>query len=202
MSPLTPKQKKVLDFIEEFSAREGYPPSQQEIAAAFGFRSLGTVQNYLVRLEREGVLSRDWNARRGMRLVRPKEAGLELPLVGTVAAGRPIEAVETPESVAIPPDFMGRGETFVLRVKGNSMVGDGILDGDLIVVEKRRRLENGALAVVLLHGADATVKRFYQEGDTVRLKPSNSALEEIVFPAAGVEVRGVVVGLLRRYRRV
>lgn len=126
MSPMTPKQKMILDFIQSYADREGYPPSQQEIADSFGFRSLGTVQNYLVRLEREGLLTKDWNARRSMRVIRPQRNALELPLVGTVAAGKPIEAIETPDSIEVPASMVGPGENFVLRVKGDSMIGDGI----------------------------------------------------------------------------
>src|SRR5690554_2746267 len=99
---MTPKQQQILDFITDHLERAGYPPSQQEIARAFGFRSLGTVQNYLVRLEREGHLRRDWNARRGLRPTRPADGSLELPLVGRVAAGRPIEAVATPDTIEVP----------------------------------------------------------------------------------------------------
>src|SRR6056297_1074692 len=158
MSPLTPKQKKVLDFIQTHQEQEGYSPSQQEIARAFGFRSLGTVQNYLVRLEREGVLSRTWNARRGMAVLRPASAGLELPLAGTVAAGKPIEAVQTPDTLEVPPSMVGGGEHFVLRVQGDSMIGDGILDGDYVVVRKQQTADNGQTVVALIDG-EATVKR-------------------------------------------
>ncbi|MCU0640256.1 MAG: transcriptional repressor LexA [Candidatus Krumholzibacteria bacterium] len=125
----------------------------------------------------------------------------EVVLAGTVAAGSPIEALEVPESIALPPGLAGRGETFALRVKGMSMTGDGILDGDTIIVEKRQRVENGALAVAVVDGSEATVKRFYQRGDTVTLKPSNPKMEEIVLAASRVEVRGVVTGLIRSYRQ-
>ena len=122
--------------------------------------------------------------------------------MGMVAAGTPIEAIEIPESVSLPPGFSGRGETFALRVRGSSMTGDGILDGDVIVVEKRELAESGALAVVMIDGAEATVKRFYQRGRVVTLRPSNPAMEDIVLPAERVEVLGVVTGLLRRYGRI
>ncbi len=197
MSPLTPKQKKVLDFIEAFSDREGYPPSQQEIAAAFGFRSLGTVQNYLVRLEREGVLDRHWNARRGMRVVRPQEAGLELPLVGTVAAGRPIEAVETPDTLEVPPSMVSRGENFVLKVEGDSMIGDGILDGDFVVVRKQAHAENGQTVVALIAG-EATVKRLQRKQNRIELLPANPAMTPIIVEnEESFRIEGVVVGVIR-----
>ncbi len=125
----------------------------------------------------------------------------EVVLAGTVAAGLPIEALEVPESIALPPGLAGRGETFALRVRGMSMIGDGILDGDTIIVEKRQRVENGALAVAVVDGSEATVKRFYQRGNTVTLKPSNPKMDDIVLAASRVEVRGVVTGLIRSYRQ-
>ncbi len=197
MSPLTPKQKKILDFIEGHSEREGYPPSQQEIAAAFGFRSLGTVQNYLVRLEREGALARDWNARRGLRVMRPVPRGVELPLVGTVAAGRPIEAIETPDTLEVPASMVGRGENFVLRVKGDSMIGDGILDGDYVVVRKTADADTGQTVVALIAG-EATVKRFYRKAGRIELHPANPAMQPIVLEnEESLRIEGVVVGVIR-----
>jgi repressor LexA len=194
---MTPKQKKILDFIEMHIEQEGYPPSQQEIARAFGFRSLGTVQNYLVRLEREGLLSRDWNARRGLQVKRPRVQGTELPLVGSVAAGKPIEAVEVPDSIEVPSSMVGPGDNFVLRVRGDSMVGDGILDGDYVVVKKQGDAENGQTVVALL-GNEATVKRFYRRGKTIELHPANPAMEPIsVPPTADFRIEGVVVGVVR-----
>jgi len=197
MSPVTPKQKKILDFIRSHTEREGYPPSQQEIARAFGFRSLGTVQNYLVRLEREGLLSRQWNARRGMRVLSPDKRGMELPLAGTVAAGRPIEAVETPDTIEVPASMVGPGENFVLRVQGDSMIGDGILDGDFVVVRKQAAAENGQTVVALIRG-EATVKRFQRKGERIELHPANPAMEPIVVEGEeSFRIEGVVVGVIR-----
>lgn len=197
---LTKRQREVLEFIRSFQRGRGYAPSLEEIAAHFGLAAVSTVHEHLKNLTEKGYLRRGWNRARSIEPLVGGEA-VEVPLAGTVAAGEPIEAVEVPESIALPPGFTGRGESFVLRVKGDSMMGDGILDGDLIVVEKRRRVENGAMAVVLVRGGEATVKRFYQEGGTVRLRPSNPRMKEIVLPAAEVEVRGVVTGLVRRYGR-
>ena len=198
---LTKRQREILEFIRSFQAAKGYAPSLEEIAAHFKLSAVSTVHEHLANMSRKGFLRRGWNRARSIEPLSTREAR-EVPLIGTVAAGAPIEAIEVPENVALPPDLAGRGNTFVLRVKGDSMVGDGILDGDLIVVEKRRRIENGTLAVVLIRGSEATMKRFYHEGAAVRLKPSNPAMKDIVVPAAEVEVRGVVVGLMRRYRRV
>jgi len=197
MSPLTPKQKRILEFITSFTDREGYPPSQQEIARAFGFRSLGTVQNYLVRLEREGSLARDWNARRGMRVLQPQASEIELPLAGTVAAGKPIEAIETPDSIEVPRSMIGSGENFVLRVQGDSMIGDGILDGDYVVVRKQSAAEQGQTVVALIRG-EATVKRFYRKGSTIELHPANPAMQPlIVADEESFRIEGVVVGVIR-----
>lgn len=197
MGVLTPKQKKILDYIEDFTARQGYPPSQQEIARAFGFRSLGTVQNYLVRLEREGFLARQWNARRGMRVVQGQGGGCELPLAGTVAAGKPIEAVETPDTIEVPASMAGQGKNFVLRVQGDSMIGDGILDGDLVVVRKQHTAETGQTVVALIAG-EATVKRFYRKGRRIELHPANPAMAPIlVEDDESFRIEGVVVGVIR-----
>jgi repressor LexA len=202
MSPLTPKQKQILDFIEDYSAREDYPPSQQEIAHAFGFRSLGTVQNYLVRLEREGLLARDWNARRGMRVLRRRiPAGAVLPLAGTVAAGKPIEAIETPDTIEVPPSMVGPGENFVLRVRGDSMIGDGILDGDYVVVRRQATADNGQTVVALI-GGEATVKIFHRKGRRIELRPANPTMIPIVIEdEESFRIEGVVVGVIRHCRQ-
>ncbi len=197
MSPMTPKQKMILDFIQSYADREGYPPSQQEIADSFGFRSLGTVQNYLVRLEREGLLTKDWNARRSMRVIRPQRNALELPLVGTVAAGKPIEAIETPDSIEVPASMVGPGENFVLRVKGDSMIGDGILDGDFVVVRKQATADSGQTVVALIRG-EATVKRLLRKGMSIELHPANPAMRPIVLEdEESFRIEGVVVGVIR-----
>lgn len=202
MSPgtLTPKQKRVLDFIREFSAGRGYAPSQQEIAARFGFQSLGTVQNYLVRLEREGFLDRSWNGKRALKVVEAEPRGQELPLLGRVAAGRPIDAVEDNETLEVPSWMVGRGETFVLRARGDSMVGDGILDGDYLVVRRQQTAENGDTVIALVDGG-ATVKRFHRAGRGVELRPANPAMNPIVVEDGGdLQLEGVVIGVLRSFR--
>jgi repressor LexA len=194
---MTPKQKMILDFIQSYADREGYSPSQKEIAHAFGFRSLGTVQNYLVRLEREGLLARDWNARRGLQVLHPKLNSMELPLVGIVAAGKPIEAIETPDHIEVPATMVGPGENFVLRVKGDSMVGDGILDGDFVVVRKQATADSGQTVVALIRG-EATVKHLVRKGKSVELHPANPAMVPIVLDdEESFRIEGVVVGVIR-----
>lgn len=200
MSPLTPKQKKILDFIRSFAERQGYPPSQQEIAGAFGFRSLGTVQNYLIRLEREGVLSKEWNARRGMRVLEPERAEAELPLAGLVAAGKPIEAIENPDTIDVPASMLGDGKNFVLRISGDSMIGDGILDGDYVVVRKQAAAENGQVVVAIVRN-EATVKRFYRKNGRIELQPANPTMAPIpIEDPDSFRIEGVVVGVIRHCR--
>lgn len=196
---LTPKQKRVLDFIETFSKNHGYAPSQQEIAGAFGFRSLGTVQNYLVRLQASGHLQqRSWNAKRSLQVSRPATAANEVPLVGRVAAGRPIEAVASQDTLEVPPWMLGAGETFALRVVGDSMVGDGILDGDYVVVRRQAAAENGQTVVAVLDG-EATVKRFHRVKEGFELRAANPAFSTIEVRGDRLfELVGVVVGVLRR----
>lgn len=195
---LTPKQKQVLSFIREYAETHGYAPTQQEIARHFGFRSLGTVQNYLVRLEEQGLLRRSWNAKRALEVVGPEGSGLALPLVGWVAAGRPIEAVASDDSLEVPPWMLGKGEHFVLRVKGSSMVEDGILDRDYLVVRRQATVDNGQTVVAVLDG-EATVKRFYRVGTEVELRPANSAMEPIRVPkGAPLRIEGAVVAVIRR----
>ncbi len=197
MSPLTPKQKKIAEYIKDYLAQTGYPPAQEEIARAFGFRSLGTVQNYLNRLEREGVIARDRHAARGMRLLPVPTAAVELPLLGYVAAGKPIEAIESPGSIEVPPGMLGRGENFALRVEGDSMVGDGILDGDYVVVRKQAVAESGQTVVALL-GGEATVKRFYRRAGRIELHPANPAMQPFIVEEEGdLRIEGIVIGVIR-----
>ncbi|MDK2849007.1 MAG: repressor LexA [Desulfuromonadales bacterium] len=200
MTPLTPKQKQVFDYIARHIEERGFAPSQQEIARAFGFRSLGTVQNYLVRLEREGLLERNWNARRGLQLNIKPEQGLKLPLAGTVAAGKPIEAIETPDIIEVPPTMVGPGEHFVLRVAGDSMIGDGIIDGDYVVVRKQATAEHGQTVVALLDN-EATVKRLHRRGGQLELHPANPSMQPIIVDDPETfRIEGVVVGVIRHYR--
>ena len=197
---LTRRQKEILDFINKFTKKKGYAPSLEEIAEHFGLSAVSTVHEHVQNLAEKGMLRRSWNRSRSIETVPSPEEG-KVILAGTVAAGAPIEALEVPESVSVPPGMLGRGETFALRVKGTSMIGDGIFDGDVIIVEKRHQVPNGSLAVAMVDGAEATVKRFYQKGGTVTLRPSNPDMEDIVLSAVRVEVRGIVTGLLRKYGR-
>jgi repressor LexA len=200
MSPLTPKQKAVYDYICGFTEQNGYSPTHQEIADAFRFRSLGTVRNYLVRLEREGVLTADRHAKRALNLLPTKSNAIELPLAGLVAAGKPIEAIETPDSIEVPPTMVGPGENFVLLVQGASMIGDGILDGDYVVVRKQAQADPGQTIVAMING-EATVKRLVVKGPRIELHPANPAMEPLTVGSDDeFRIEGVVVGVIRHCR--
>lgn len=200
---LTKRQKQLFDYLDDHIATHGYAPTLEEIGAHFGLSSLATVHKHLTNLESKGLIRRKLNHSRAIELVRQKKkaAAVELPLLGRVAAGAPIEAIETPESISVPEDLVRRENSFVLRVKGDSMIEDGILDGDFVVVESRPQAENGETVVAVVEGA-ATVKRFYRErGGKIRLQPANQRMEPILVRDRDLVIRGVVVALLRRLRR-
>lgn len=196
---VTRRQKQVLDFLQSYLRRHGYAPSIEEIGRHLGVASLATVHKHLTRLEDRGMIRRRAHQSRSVEVIERTRGAATIPLLGRVAAGRPIEPLENVDSVTLPEDLLGRGETFALRVVGDSMVGDGILDGDVVVVESRPDAPNGATVVALVDG-EATVKRFYRRRGRIHLMPANERVEPIVARPDDVEVRGVVIGLLRRYR--
>ena len=229
---LTPKQLEILKFVSNYRTEHGVAPSQVEIAQHFGFKSLGTVQNYLVRLERAGAIEKEWNGKRALsvtadgslierhqklkrklELLPPQPVPavdalfalapptLLLPLLGRVAAGQPIEALEHGESIEVPPSMVSRhGDHFVLRVVGQSMIDDGILDGDLIVVKKQKTAFQNQTVVARL-GNEATVKRYYKRSENViELHPANPAFKTIIVPSiVDFEIEGIVVGVIRKF---
>ena len=201
--PLTRRQKQVLDFVESYILQHGYAPSFEEIAEEFSFRSLATVHEHLTNLERKGYIRRDHNASRGIELrPQPGQAGAtELPLLGQVAAGEPIEALTTTETIAVPNDLLPRrGAAYALRVRGESMIDDHIEDGDYVVVHNRNTAANGEMVIALVDGTSATVKRYYREpGGWVRLQPSHAGMSPIRVHEDNLLVQGVVVGVIRRY---
>jgi repressor LexA len=198
---LTPRQKEIADFIRRYRSKNGVSPAQREICEEFGYSSFGTVQKHIRILLDKGVLVRDWNKRRSLALAeedRPVGA-VELPLAGRIAAGQPIEAEPEGESVAVPEALTRKGQNYVLRVNGNSMVDDGIHDGDFVIVNRREKAQNGEMVAALVSG-EATLKRFYREGDgRIRLQPANERMSPIYAAEGDVRVQGVVVGLMRKY---
>jgi len=200
VATLTKRQKQIFDFIEDGIRRDGYAPTLEEIGKAFNLRSMATVHKHVSNLEAKGLIRRKWNHSRAIELVQQQRpvAAVELPLLGRVAAGRPIEALEGDDTIEVPESLVRRNNTYVLRVKGDSMVDEGILDGDLIIVEENPSPDNGDMAVVSING-EATVKRFYRERGAVRLQPANDKYAPIVVNDGNVDVRGVVVAVMRSY---
>jgi repressor LexA len=198
---LTKRQKELYDYIDDYIARHGYAPTLEEIGEQFELSSPATVHKHLSNLEAKGLIRRKWNFSRAIELVpqRKRVAAVELPLLGRVAAGQPIEVLETADTFAVPEEFVRRQNTFVLRVKGNSMIDDGIWDGDYVVVEERSSASNGETVVALVNG-EATVKKFYRDkGGKVRLMPANETMAPIIVKGTDVAIRGVVVAVMRKY---
>ena len=205
---ITKRQRQVYDFISEFVQRNNYTPSYQEIGEGLGLTSLATVHKHITNLEKKGLLNRDYNRSRSIDLLPPKgrlkqamavNTGMVLPLLGRIAAGQPIEAVERPETISLA-DFVRSKEVFVLEVRGDSMQDEAILSGDYVLVEKTKVAHNGDIVVALVENSDATLKRFYREGNRIRLQPSNARMKPIIVPAADVQIQGRVIGVLRKYR--
>ena len=224
LAPLSPKEKAFLEFVESELRSTGICPSYQEIMDHFGFASFNSVQNYLRQLTNKGYIEMPPNQKRAIRILQSAAAVQEdlkrrlstesprgsllqargeiisLPLMGRVAAGQPIERVKSDEFVEVPPQMVKRPEsTFVLEVEGDSMIDDGIWDGDYLLIQKQETAKNGDIIVATVDN-EATVKRFYLKSSQIELRPSNSRLKSMWYPAEQVEVRGLVVGLLRRYQ--
>jgi repressor LexA len=197
---LTRRQREILDYVRHFIQENGYSPSLEEIGRHFGLSSVATVHKHVQHLVQKGQLRKAWNRSRSVEPVEDGHAGTEIPLLGTVAAGDPIAAIEIPETVTVPEALVRNGRPlFALRVKGDSMIDEQIRDGDTVIVESRQEARDGETVVALIRGEEATLKKLYRNGRTVRLVPANPALEPIVVPADEVEVRGVVTGLVRSY---
>lgn len=207
MSDLTKRQRSVLEFIDEYAREHGYPPSVRDICRGLGLSSSATVHNHLRTLERKGYLTRDPSRPRAIEVHFDSASGAQterrpvrhVPLVGDVAAGTGVLAAENVEEVhPLPDDLVGEGELFMLRVRGDSMIESGILDGDLAVVRQQPTAENGDIVVAGIPDEEATVKEFRSKGDRVVLRPHNSDMTDLVYPADQIELYGKVVTILRR----
>ncbi len=201
---LTPRQSQILEYVRQYSEEVGYAPTLQEIGARFGLSSVATVHKHVSQLVSKGYLRRERrNASRDLTVVgdapgrRPGTA--VVPLLGTVAAGLPIEALPEAEDLALPEQWLGRRRTFALRVRGDSMIEEQIRDGDVVVVEERETARNGETVIALIDGENATVKQYQRQGATIRLIPANATMAPLEYPEERVRVQGVVVGVLRRF---
>ena len=198
---LTRRQREVLDVIRTFIEKNRYSPSLEEIGAELGLSSVATVHKHVSLLVDKGYVKRAWNQNRSIELTEPESsATLQLPLSGTIAAGRPLEAIPTDEKICVPADMVrDRGRSYVLRVRGDSMIDEQIRDGDFVVIEDRDPAGRGETVVALIDGTEATLKRLYRDGNRIRLEPANARMKSMIFPADRVRVQGVAVGVIRKY---
>jgi repressor LexA len=201
--PLTKRQREILTYLQDYADERGYAPSFEEIAARFNYNSLATVHEHLTNLERKGYIRRSYNESRAIEIL-PSELfarAVELPLLGAVAAGVPIEAYTHNESVAVPQELVSRnGNHYVLRVRGNSMIDEQIRDGDFVIVNERRSADNGEMVIALLNQSGATCKKFYRERDgRIRLQPANETHSPMYVHENDIAIQGIVVGVIRKY---
>src|SRR5687768_3004778 len=199
---LTRRQKEILDYLGQHIEEKGYAPTIEEIGDRFGLRSLATVHKHLTNLQDKGLIKRAWNRSRALELVPTEVAvrAVELPLLGRVAAGTPIEAVSSTETIFVPEDMVGRKSTYVLQVKGDSMIEEQIRDGDYVIVEDRETARDGEMVIALLDGENVTLKKLFREsGGRIRLQPANSQMDPIYVDADRMRIQGVVIGVLRKY---
>jgi repressor LexA len=205
---MTKRQKEILDFIRSFSEDHGYAPSYREIAEAFRLSSVGTVAEHVETLRAKGLLEKSPNEARSLTLVDalrkeivPADETVQLPILGVIRAGAPVEAYAgTQEMLEVPSFLIGRAKSYVLQVKGQSMIEDGILEGDYVVVEENYQPHNGQMVVAMINGSETTLKRYFKEKDHIRLQPANAEMEPIIVPIdTPIDIQGVVVGVIRRF---
>jgi repressor LexA len=202
--PLTKRQKEVLDYVTQFIELHGYAPSYREIAAYFKYGSVATVAEHIESLVTKGMLQKGENEARSIQLVKTNvdaTPSIGLPILGLVAAGQPIETLGAhAETLEVPPFMVGRRNSYVLQVKGDSMIDEGINNEDFVVVQEKEVPSNGEMVIALINGREATLKRYYKEKGHIRLQPSNAAMEPIIIkPGTPIEIQGVVIGLIRKY---
>lgn len=199
---LTKRQKHIYDFIASSIKDNGYAPSIVEIGEHFGLSSPATVHKHLTNLEAKGLLRRLKNMSRAIELTNQGEedhSAVNVPLLGCIVAGAPLETYAVEDTISIPSDMIGRKRTYVLKVKGDSMIEEGIHDGDFVIIDERNTAENGETVVALINNESATLKKYYRENGQVRLQPANSSMEPIMVPADQLAIQGVVIGLLRKF---
>jgi len=196
---MTRRQQEILAFVKDFLTQNGYSPTLEEIAHHFGITSLNGVYKHLKSLEQRGLIRRLSNQARSIQVIDKTTTAATLPLLGRVAAGRPVEAVNAPEEICVPETFLTGKSNYVLRVNGDSMIDEQIRDGDYVVMEQREQANNGEIVIALVDGENATLKKYYREGQQIRLQPANERLDPLLLDESRVRVQGVVVGLMRKY---
>lgn len=196
---LTPRRKQILEYLQGYIEQHGYAPTIQEIGRHFHLNSTATVHKHLTALEQMGLIERSQHRTRAIEFKGAGEDGAQVPMLGRIAAGRPIEAILVPETTFVPKDMVGRGRIFALQVTGDSMIDEGIFDRDTIVVMARQTADNGQIVVALVDGHHATVKKFYQEKRRVRLQPANEKHKPLIVEPDRVQIQGIVIGVIRRY---
>ena len=203
--PLTKRQKEILDYVTQYIEMNGYAPSYREIAEAFKLGSVATVAEHVETLVSKGLLQKGENEARSLQLIKKEDfqedRSIGLTILGLIAAGQPIETIEGhQETLEVPPFMVGRKHSYVLQVKGQSMIDDGILDGDFVVIQEKEVPSNGEVVVALVNGSEATLKRYYKEKTHIRLQPANSTMDPIIVePGTPIQIQGVVIGVIRKY---
>ncbi len=195
---LTKKQKEVLDYITEYVRENSYSPTQKEIQENFGFKSLGSVQDYIKYLTNGGYLLNDSHSVRGLMPSTVQQNTEEIPLLGSIAAGVPIEAIENSDMISIPVSMLGRGKHYALKVKGESMIEEGILSGDIAIIKHANDAQNGQIVVAVVDN-ETTLKRYFKKAKQIELHPANKTMKPIIIKDKECEIRGLLVGLLRTY---
>jgi SOS regulatory protein LexA len=195
---LTKKQKEVLDYITGYVRENGYSPTQKEIQEFFGFKSLGSVQDYIKYLTNGGYLQNDSHSVRGLMPATVQQNSEDIPLLGNIAAGTPIEAIENTDMISVPTHMLGRGTHYALKVRGESMIEEGILSGDIAIIKHQTQADNGQIVVAVVDN-ETTLKRYYKKSKQIELHPANKTMKPIIVKDKECEIRGLLVGLIRTY---
>lgn len=201
MLPLTKRQRQIFDYLSEHIQQHSYAPSLEEIGHRFNLSSLATVHKHLTNLQEKGYIRRVWNRSRSIELVATHsgERTINLPLLGSVKAGLPIEAMVTPETISVPEALVSNHDNYALRVNGNSMIDEQIKDGDLVIIEDRKSVNDGETVLALLSGIKTTLKKIYRENGLIRLQPGDPSIKPIIVEPSQLKIHGVVVAVMRKY---
>jgi len=201
MLPLTKRQRQIFDYLSQYIQQHSYAPSLEEIGNRFNLSSLATVHKHLTNLQEKGYIRRAWNRSRSIELVAAHsgERTVNLPLLGSVAADLPIEAIASPETISVPETLVSNHDNYALRVNGNSMIDEQIKDGDFVIIEDRKSVNDGETVLALLGGIKTTLKKIYREDGRIRLQPSNPSIKSTVVEQSQLKIHGVVVAVMRKY---